>query len=261
MNDAPEWAELFERTRGRSTSVEVVQDVRERLQSVEDAGPAADDESTSTGSVEDDGSAPRGHAGDGSTPTEPAGDGTSVPTESGDESASAGSSQPDVSEPSEPDPARLVADADVLVADLLVGGPARDALDHARRHDWVELVASDELLDIAGAVVAELAEGDAIEGSGGASLAADWRARIERERTAVTQPPADHPALASAYRGGAAHLLSFDGTLTSAATNRSLRPYTDLSIRSPDAFASLFDPESLYEHLHDGAYPGPDRRR
>lgn len=250
MNDAPEWAELFERTRGRSTSVEVVQDVRERLQSVEDAGPAADDESTSTGSVEDDGSAPKGHAGDGSTPTEP-----------GDESASAGSSQPDVSEPSEPDPARLVADADVLVADLLVGGPARDALDHARRHDWVELVASDELLDIAGAVVAELAEGGAIGGSGGASLAADWRARIERERTAVTQPPADHPALASAYRGGAAHLLSFDGELTSAATNRSLRPYTDLSIRSPDAFASLFDPESLYEHLHDGAYPGPDRRR
>jgi hypothetical protein len=32
------------------------------------------------------------------------------------------------------DPTRVVADADVLAADLLVGGVARDALDHVRAH-------------------------------------------------------------------------------------------------------------------------------
>jgi len=261
MDDAPEWTELFERARGRSTSVEAVQDARERLQSAEGVGPAGE-ESSSAEAAEDEVSAPTGNAAGESAQAGSAEDEGSAPAaHAGEESNPAGSSRAVVSEPSEPNPARVVADADVLVADLLVGGPARDALDHARQHDWVELVASDELLDIAGAVVAELADEAATDGSDGAGLAADWRARIDRERTAVTQPPADHPALASAYRGGAAHLLSFDGELTSAATNRSLRPYTDLSIRSPDAFASLFDPESLYEHLHDGTYPGPDRRR
>ena len=151
---------------------------------------------------------------------------------------------------SEANPARIVADADVLAADLLVGGPARAALDHARRHDWVVLLASDPLLDEAQAVIAALADDD---------LAAAWRERIERERVTVTHPEGDHPALASAYQGEAAHLLTFDDDLSSAATNRSLQTHMTLSIRSPDAFARLFDPESLYESLHDDEYPGPDR--
>jgi len=148
------------------------------------------------------------------------------------------------------DPTRVVADADVLAADLLVGGDARAALDHVRRHSWLTLVASDELLDDAEAVIADLADAD---------LASEWRDRIEAERDPVDHPEDDHPALASAYRGEAAHLLTFDDSLRSAEAGLSLQPRVSVSVRSPDAFARLFDPESLYESLHDGAYAGPDR--
>ena len=118
--------------------------------------------------------------------------------------------------------ARIVADADVLAADLLVGGDARAALDHVRRHDWLTLVASEQLL------------GDA-------------------------DPAGDHPGLASAYRGEAAHLLTYDDSLRSARTGLSIQPHADLSARPPDAFARLFDPKTLYEATHDDDYPGPDR--
>lgn len=148
------------------------------------------------------------------------------------------------------DPTRVVADADVLAADLLVGGPAREALDAVRAHSWLTLVASDALLDDAEAVIAALAD---------ESLARDWRARIECEREAVDHPAGDHPALASAYRGGAAHLLTFDEGLGSAGANLSLQSHVDISIRSPAALAHLFDAEALYEATHDDDYPGPDR--
>jgi predicted nucleic acid-binding protein len=148
------------------------------------------------------------------------------------------------------DPTRVVADADVLAADLLVGGAARDALDHVRAHSWLALLASDPLLDDAEAVIADLADAD---------LAADWRERIAADRERVDHPADDHPGLASAYRGGAAHLLTFDEGLSSAGANLSLQSHVQISIRSPDAFARLFDPASLYEATHDGDYPGPDR--
>jgi predicted nucleic acid-binding protein len=148
------------------------------------------------------------------------------------------------------DPTRVVADADVLAADLLVGGAARDALDHVRAHSWLALLASDPLLDDAEAVIAALADPD---------LAADWRERIAADRERVDHPADDHPGLASAYRGGAAHLLTFDEGLSSAGANLSLQSHVQISIRSPDAFARLFDPAPLYEATHDGDYPGPDR--
>ena len=152
---------------------------------------------------------------------------------------------------SEASPARVVADADVLAADLLCGaGPARKALDHVRRHSWVRLIASDALLADAEAVIRELS---------GEELAVDWRERIERERVPVDHPAGDHPALASAYRGEAAHLLSYDEKLGSAATGVALNSHMQLSIRTPAAFANLFDPESLYPVVEDGTYPGPDR--
>ncbi|KOX94883.1 hypothetical protein AMS69_03215 [Haloarcula rubripromontorii] len=152
----------------------------------------------------------------------------------------------------EPSPARIVADADVLAADLLCGpdGDARAALDHVRRHSWVTLVASDHLLDDATAVIADLADD---------ALAADWRARIEPDCDTVAHPASDHPALASAYRGGAQHLLSYANDLRSARTSASLNRHMSLSIRPPDAFARLFDPESLYPVVENGEYPGPDR--
>ncbi|MFB6297464.1 MAG: hypothetical protein ABEH56_02970 [Salinirussus sp.] len=146
--------------------------------------------------------------------------------------------------------ARVVADADVLAADLLVGGAARDALDTVRAHDWIDLLASDPLLDDAAAVVRELAD---------ESLAAAWRERIADERLPVDHPDGDQPALASAYRGDAAHLLSFDEGLTGAGTNRSLREHMQVSVRSPAAFVSVFDAERLYGAVVGGEYPGPDR--
>lgn len=149
-----------------------------------------------------------------------------------------------------PDPARVVADADVLAADLLVGGDSRRALDVVRRHSWIELVASDALLADAAGVITRLAD---------ASLADDWRDRIEGERVAVEHPAGDHPGLASAYRGEAAHLLTLDETLSGAQAGVTLQERVSLSVREPAAFLAVFDPESLYPSIVGGSYPGPDR--
>ncbi|WP_136600878.1 DUF7384 family protein [Salinigranum halophilum] len=146
-------------------------------------------------------------------------------------------------------PARVVADADVLAADLLVGGASRAALDHVRRHSWMTLVASDALLNDAAAVITRLAD---------AALASDWRARCAAWREPVDHPTGDHPGLASAYRGGAMHLLSFDERLGSARAGASLQGHVPLSVRPPQAFATLFDAESLYLEVVGGDYPGPD---
>jgi len=148
------------------------------------------------------------------------------------------------------DPTRVVADADVLAADLLVGGDAREALDVVREHSWLTLVASDPLLDDAEAVVASLADAD---------LAADWRERVAALVERVEHPAGDHPALASAARGGAAHVLTFDSDLTSAAANAGVRSRVETSVKQPAAFAATFDAAALYEHAEDGEYPGPDR--
>jgi predicted nucleic acid-binding protein len=152
--------------------------------------------------------------------------------------------------PSDPSPARVTADADVLAADLLVGGPARAALDRLREHSWLTLVASDPLLDDAEAVIGALAD---------EALARDWRARIERECELVSHPAEDHPALAAAYRGGAMHLLTLDDSLLSASAGATLRGRVETSPRPPRAFDALFDAESLYREVVGGAYPGPDR--
>ncbi|PCR91207.1 DUF7384 family protein [Natrinema ejinorense] len=155
-----------------------------------------------------------------------------------------------MTEDERPNPARVVADADVLAADLLVGGEAREALDHVREHSWIDLIASDPLLEETERLVAALAD---------PALAAAHRERLAAERVAVDQPEGDHPALASAYQGEAAHLLSYDERLRSTKAGLTLQPRVAVSIRPPDAFARLFDPASLYEVVEGGEYPGPDR--
>jgi predicted nucleic acid-binding protein len=149
-----------------------------------------------------------------------------------------------------PDLAAVVADADVLAADLLVGGAARDALDLLRSHSWLTLVVSDPLLDDAEAVVAALADAD---------LARDWRTKVEARGTRVEHDPGDHPALACAHRGDAAHLLTFDEDLRSARSNAAVKRFVEVSVSPPDGFARLFDPESVYAEAVGGEYPGPDR--
>lgn len=150
----------------------------------------------------------------------------------------------------ETNPARIVADADVLVADLLVGGPARESMDEIRSHSWVELLASDDLLDDAEAVIRELADD---------GLSSAWRERIEDLRVEVEHPEGDHPALASAYRGEAAHILSYDENLRSAEASATFGSRLNVSVKTPEGFAALFDAESLYGAVEGGEYPGPDR--
>jgi len=148
--------------------------------------------------------------------------------------------------------ARVVADADVLAADLFLDGPSRAALDLVRAHSWIRLVASDPLLADAEAVVADLA---------GTDLAAAWRARIDDLAALVDHPAGDHPALASALHGDTRHLLSLDERLQSVDAGTAIRREANVetSVRNPDAFARLFDPAGVYEAIHGDAYPGPDR--
>jgi hypothetical protein len=159
-----------------------------------------------------------------------------------------------------PSPASVVADADVLAADLLCGGPAdadpaaaRAALDHLRAHSWTTLVATGPLLDDAEAVISDLADTD---------LAADWRGHIADWAVVVEQTPGDHPALAAAHGGPAAHILTFDESLASAGAGANLRKHLDVSVRHPRAFARVFDAAALWAAVHDADpddYPGPDR--
>ena len=150
----------------------------------------------------------------------------------------------------DPDPTRVVADADVLAADLLVGGDSRDALDHVRRHSWMTLVASTPLLDDAQAVIARIADDD---------LAADWRRKIETLADLVDHPEGDHPGLAAAYHGNAAHVLTYDEGLLTTKANASAKRFVETSFKPPGGFARLFDPERLYPQVSDDPYPGPDR--
>jgi len=147
------------------------------------------------------------------------------------------------------DPVRVVADADVLAADLLVGGPDREALDALRAHSWTTLVASDPLLDDAETVIATLAD---------AELATDWRQTVAAWAELVDHPPGDHPALSAAVNGEAAHILTHDPALTSAETGAWLHRF-ETSAKPPAAFARRFDPATLYAATVGGEYPGPDR--
>ncbi|MFC6890680.1 DUF7384 family protein [Halorubrum trueperi] len=150
----------------------------------------------------------------------------------------------------DPSPARVVADADVLAMDLFIDGSAREALDALRSHSWTTLVASDPLLDDAEAVIAALADDE---------LAADWRAAVEAWREPVAHPTNDHPALASAYRGGAMQVVSLDPSLTGPKAAAGLRDRMPVSVRDPRAFATVFSPRGLYPETVGGEYPGPDR--
>jgi predicted nucleic acid-binding protein len=149
-----------------------------------------------------------------------------------------------------PDPTRVVADADVLAADLLVGGPARSALDRIRAHSWLTLVATRQLFDDAEAVVRTLADPE---------LAREWREVVSELALVVEQPPGDHPALAAAYHGDATHLVTFDERLQSVEAGATLKPRLEVSVRSPEAFVSVVDPAAIYELAFEGDYPGPDR--
>ena len=149
-----------------------------------------------------------------------------------------------------PDPARVVADADVLAADLFVDGHARAALDMVRSHSWLTLVATPALLDETEHLIDTLAD---------TALAKAWRRNIDEQVTMVTPMVGGHPALVAAGAGKAATLLSLDPHLQSATAGATIRPNIATSIKSPKAFVTMTDPASLYEAVVGGDYPGPDR--
>lgn len=150
----------------------------------------------------------------------------------------------------EPDYTRIVADSDVLVADLFVGEASRAVLDTVRAHSWLDLVATEPLLETAESAIETLADG---------ALAVEWRERIDELVTTVEQPSGDRPALAAAYRGNAVHVVSLDDRLKSVDAGANLRGAMDVSVRSPEAFDSVFDPETAYELTFETSYTGPDQ--
>lgn len=149
-----------------------------------------------------------------------------------------------------PDPTRVVADVDVLAADLFVDEHARVALDMVRSHSWLTLVATPALLDEAENLITTLAD---------TTLATAWRRTIDEEVTMVTPVVGGHPGLVAARAGEAATLLSLDPRLQSAAAGATIRPNIATSVKAPKAFATMTDPASLYEAVVGGNYPGADR--
>lgn len=150
----------------------------------------------------------------------------------------------------EPDPARIVADADVLAADLLRDGDARDALDVVRAHSWLSLVASDPLLADARAIIAQLAD---------PSLADDWREHIDELRVRVGHSIRGSPG---ARLGGSGRRRPPALVRRVAPHGRDRRPHPRARRHERQASRRVLwvvRPETLYPTIVDGDYPGPDR--
>lgn len=169
----------------------------------------------------------------------------------GREDGALASDDPDTGRETDP-MARIVVDADVLAADLLVGGSSREAMDLVRAHDWLSMLANEPLLADAAAVIADRADD---------GLAVAWCERIAHFAIPVEHPEGDHPALATAMRGDARHVLSLDPDLASVGAGVAIRRKANVetSVRPPDAFVRLFDPASVYEAIFGKPYPGSDR--
>jgi hypothetical protein len=179
----------------------------------------------------------------------------STSAESASTRESQAESESSITEPAtDPMPTSIVVDSDVLVADFLCGSEsnARQAVEILWTHSWMTLFASDPLLTDAEAVIATVTTDQ---------LAREWRSHMTDWCSIVTHPSADHPALSTAYRGGAMHILSFDDRLQSAQAGASLRGQFPVSVRDPAAYAAIFSPERLYSATvsETDTYPGPDR--
>jgi len=149
-----------------------------------------------------------------------------------------------------PDPTRIVADVGVLAADLCRDGPSRSALDLIRSHSWLTLIVSEPLVGETEAVVGSLTD---------ETLATEWRQKAETLGTCVEHPEGDHPALACASHGNAAHVLTHDESLLTASAGSAIKERVECSFKRPDAFAELLSPAPFYEAVVGGSYDGPDR--
>lgn len=152
----------------------------------------------------------------------------------------------------DPDPTRVVVDADVLVADVLRHDPSREALDRIRSHSWLTLVLSRPLIEDGRALLVEFES---------RTLAEHWQTVLDRTGRLVEPTAGGHPALATAHAAQAAQVLSLDETLTDVATGAAIRSTVDASVKTPTAFTSTIDLASLYAvgtAKSPAEYPGPD---
>ena len=132
-----------------------------------------------------------------------------------------------------PDPMRIVADVDVLAADLLVDGTAREAMSMIRESATLSAVCSEELLSESREIIATL---------GDPTLAAAWERRARADFDIVEMRGDGHGALLTAAAGRAGTVLSHDEALQSVAAGVAIREHIETSVKSPDAFVSLVDP-------------------
>lgn len=135
-----------------------------------------------------------------------------------------------------PDPTRIVADSDVLAADLLVGGSARKALDMIRTHEFLSLITTDTILLETQRIIEALADAD---------LAEDWGSRARVEFTVIKPSGGGHPAFEAAATSNAATVLSLDERLQSMRAGVAIRDHVATSVKSPQAFVAMVDPKAL----------------
>ncbi len=135
-----------------------------------------------------------------------------------------------------PDPTCIVADVDVLAADLFIDGFAREALSMIRETPALSLVLTDTLIDQTVAV---------IEHFGDTELADTWEHRVRTDFETVEPVLAGHPGLVAAAAASAGTLLSHDERLQRARAGVAIRARVATSVKSPRAFVSIVDPSTL----------------
>lgn len=147
-----------------------------------------------------------------------------------------------------PDPTRVVADTDVLAADLLVGGSAREAIDMIRTHDFLSLITTDTILLETHRIIETLTE---------KGLADDWLSRARRDFPVVEPDGSGQPAIEAAAASNAATVLSLEERLLSTQAGLTIRDHVATSVRSPRAFVAMVDPAALkvaLEEVNDTDY-------
>ncbi|MFB6186889.1 MAG: hypothetical protein ABEI86_08495 [Halobacteriaceae archaeon] len=150
----------------------------------------------------------------------------------------------------QPDKTTFVIDSDVLIADLLIDGKARQALDLLRSHSWITVSISPELITECTTVLAEFID-DAVVNA--------WEEKITTFGNCVTPTATGNRALACAKEADAAHVITYDQRLLGVKAGVNMKPYVETSVKTPDSFLSIFEPEQLYEAVYDSPYEGPDQ--
>lgn len=135
-----------------------------------------------------------------------------------------------------PDPMRVVADVDVLAADVFLDGSARAAVSLIRESPDLTLVVTDDLLTEARDLIADFTDD---------SVAAAWERCARTDFHVVDPSSSGHPALVAAEAGDAATVLTHDEQFQTASAGVAIRTYVETSVKSPEAFVALVERSSF----------------